>query len=197
MYLDPTPEHCFCNSSFRPPASTLPPSFTRVSKILPGHLLHPRMLAFKVLTIRWKKKSMSGHWGAARTEEGASRARPGSDDTAPDWRGDLGLDRTNSTGPRSSREPQNGLCPGERGPGACPGGRPGRLRDAFPQLFPGSLPGADGCTKRPQQRTLGTEVRLQLAEQALCWPCLEASGLTHLGMRVVLLASMGRGQGRC
>lgn len=59
----------------------------KLKKILLAQLLRPRMLAFNVLTIRWEKKSTSGHWGAARTEDGASRARPGSEDTAPDCSG--------------------------------------------------------------------------------------------------------------
>lgn len=33
------------------------------------------------------------------------------------YRGDLGLERANATGPGSSREPQNDLCAGGKGPG--------------------------------------------------------------------------------
>lgn len=79
MHLDSTPG----TASEIPPSTTSPPSFTRVSKILPGQLLCPRLLAFMVSPSGGGRESMSWHWAAATTQDGASRARPGSEDTAP------------------------------------------------------------------------------------------------------------------
>lgn len=53
---------------------------------------------------------------------------------------------------------------------------PGRLTDAFPQLLLGSLPEADGYTKRPQQRTRGTESGCSLLGKYSVGKCWKHSG---------------------